>query len=45
MHVKLDYIHLNPIKRGYVDDPIHWRYSSVRDYAGMDGMIPVFMHW
>ena len=42
---KVDYIHLNPVKRGYVDDAVHWRYSSARNYAGMDGMIPVFMHW
>jgi REP element-mobilizing transposase RayT len=25
---KLEYIHQNPVKRGYVDDPTHWRYSS-----------------
>src|SRR5262245_29631872 len=27
---KLEYIHLNPVKRGYVDDATHWRYSSAR---------------
>ena len=27
---KLDYIHFNPVKRGYVDKPEHWRYSSAR---------------
>jgi hypothetical protein len=31
---KLEYIHLNPVKRGYVDEPVHWRYSSARNYAG-----------
>jgi hypothetical protein len=30
---KLDYIHQNPVKRGYVDDPLHWRYFSARNYA------------
>jgi REP element-mobilizing transposase RayT len=30
MDQKLDYIHDNPVKRGYVDDPVHWRYSSAR---------------
>ena len=25
---KLEYVHMNPVKRGYVDDPTHWRYSS-----------------
>ncbi len=33
---KLEYIHNNPVKRGYVGDPTHWRYSSGRDYARMD---------
>ena len=28
MRQKLEYIHNNPVKRGYVDDPTHWRYSS-----------------
>jgi len=30
MRQKLDYIHYNPVKRGYVDQPEHWRYSRVR---------------
>ena len=38
---KLDYIHNNPIKRGYVDDPAHWRYSSYRNYAGQQGLLQV----
>jgi len=42
---KLDYIHNNPVKRGYVDDPIHWRYSSARNYAGFQGLLPVFTEW
>jgi putative transposase len=42
---KLEYIHNNPVARGYVDDPIHWRYSSARDYAGMRGMIQVTTRW
>ncbi len=25
---KFDYIHLNPVKRGLVHEPHHWRYSS-----------------
>ena len=28
MWQKIEYIHNNPVKRGYVDDPLHWRYSS-----------------
>jgi len=30
---KLEYMHNNPVKRGYVDEPVHWRYSSARNYA------------
>jgi REP element-mobilizing transposase RayT len=42
---KLDYIHFNPVKCGYVDEPVHWRYSSARNYAGLEGLMPVFMDW
>jgi REP element-mobilizing transposase RayT len=45
MREKLDYIHGNPVRRGYVDDPTHWRYSSARNYAGQKGLIPVVMDW
>jgi REP element-mobilizing transposase RayT len=42
---KLEYIHNNPVKRGYVDDPTHWRYSSARNYAGIAGLIDVCTAW
>ncbi|MFP7753879.1 REP-associated tyrosine transposase [Thermodesulfobacteriota bacterium B35] len=42
---KLEYIHLNPVKRGYVDRPEHWRWSSARNYAGMEGCIEVVTSW
>ena len=42
---KLEYAHNNPVVRGYVDDPVHWRYSSARNYHGMPGMIDVTTHW
>jgi putative transposase len=42
---KLEYAHNNPVKRGYVDDPIHWRYSSARNYARLPGLIPVCTEW
>ena len=29
---KADYIHMNPVKRGLVDEPEHWRFSSARYY-------------
>jgi len=42
---KLDYIHQNPVKRGYVDLAEHWRYSSARNYAGQEGLIDVRTVW
>ena len=36
---KLDYIHYNPVLRGYVDLPEHWRYSSARNYLYDDHSI------
>ncbi len=42
---KLDYMHYNPVNRGYVDKPIDWRYSSARNYAGMEGLIEVITQW
>lgn len=45
MRQKLEYIHFNPIKRGYVDDPTHWRYSSARNYGGQHGLLEVATSW
>ena len=42
MQEKIHYIHNNPVKRGYVDDGVHWRYSSARDYEGTNGLIEVY---
>ena len=42
---KLEYVHNNPVRRGYVDDPVHWRYSSARDYQGITGLLPVDKDW
>lgn len=38
---KIDYIHQNPVKRGYVDEAAHWRYSSARDYEDLAGLIEI----
>jgi REP element-mobilizing transposase RayT len=38
---RLEYIHYNPVKRGYVDLPEHWRYSSARNYRGEIGLISI----
>ena len=45
MFQKLEYMHNNPVARGYVDDPVHWRYSSARNYAGRPGLIDVVIDW
>jgi putative transposase len=45
MRQKIEYIHNNPVKRGYVDDPVHWRYSSARNYAGQGGLLEVARVW
>ena len=42
---KLEYTHNNPIRRGYVDEAIHWRYSSARNYAGLPGILDVVTDW
>ena len=45
MRQKVEYIHENPVKRGYVDKAEHWRYSSARDYLGSDGLIEICRQW
>ena len=45
MAQKLDYMHNNPVERGYVDVAEHWRYSSARNYLGMPGLIDVKTDW
>ncbi|MDT8325296.1 MAG: transposase [Bacteroidota bacterium] len=38
---KIVYIHNNPVRRGYVDDATHWRYSSARIYRGFPGELDI----
>ncbi len=45
MQQKVGYIHNNPVKRGWVDDPVHWCYSSARNYADMPGLLEVQTDW
>jgi hypothetical protein len=45
MRQKIEYIHNNPLEHGYVDDPLHWRHSSARNYAGQPGLIEVGTDW
>jgi putative transposase len=38
---KLDYMHNNPVKAGFVELPEHWKYSSAIDYSGGRGLIDI----
>lgn len=41
MEQKLAYIHHNPVVSGIVDEPMHYLYSSARDYAGIKGLLDI----
>ncbi len=43
MDEKLDYIHLNPVRAGYVANASDWLYSSAIDYSGGKGLIELDM--
>jgi putative transposase len=45
MRQKLDYTRNNPVRRGWVLEPEHWRRSSARNYAGMPGELEITMPW
>lgn len=45
MWQKIEYMHDNRVERSYVDDPLDWRHSSARNYAGQAGLFPVFTDW
>jgi|AVFP01.1.fsa_nt_gi putative transposase len=38
---KLNYIHQNPVKAGYVDTPEDWFYSSARNYSDLDAPLNI----
>src|SRR5690606_38232273 len=38
---KVDYIHDNPVKAGYVTKPWHWKYSSATNYVNGQGAIEI----
>ena len=41
MDQKLDYIHMNPVRAGIVEEPHHYLYSSARDYVGIPGLVRI----
>lgn len=40
-----DYIHLNPVKHGYVRDPLDWPYSSVHRHLQLGWLSPDWTGW
>jgi putative transposase len=43
---KLRYMHRNPVKRGLVEKPEHWQWSSFRHYAtGEIGIVEIESFW
>jgi len=43
---KLRYIHRNPVKRGLVQNPQDWRWSSFRHYvSGVDSVVEIESQW
>ena len=35
---QVDYIHANPVRRGFVDNPVDWKWSSAKDWlSGVEG--------
>ena len=43
---KLDYMHRNPVKRGLVERPEDWLWSSYRHYAtGQPGTVEIESRW
>ncbi len=38
---KLDYIHNNPVKAGWVAEPHEWLYSSATNYSGKLSLIEI----
>jgi len=43
MYQKIEYIHNNPVRRGYVEESSYWRYSSAQNYEGKEGLVNVDM--
>jgi putative transposase len=44
--VKLRYLHRNPVKRGLVEDPADWKWSSFRHYALREtGPVEIEFEW
>jgi len=38
---KINYIHNNPVKAGFVSKSYHWTYSSTRNYQDMESVLEI----
>jgi hypothetical protein len=45
MWQNVEYIHNNPLQRGFVDEPIPWRWSGTRSYAQHPGLVEIVTDW
>jgi len=45
MRQKMIYMHHNPVRKGYVEKPEDWEYSSARNYSGQEGVLEVIKSW
>jgi len=45
MHQKVEYIHNNPVRSGFVKESSHWPYSSAQNYEGKHGLVHIDMEW
>lgn len=43
MDSKLQYIHENPVRAGWVEEPVHYLYSSARNYTGLSIQLKIEM--
>ena len=41
----LEYFRNKLVARGYVTEPVHWRYSSAHYQVGQPGLIDVITNW
>ena len=41
LYQKIDYIHMNPVEEGLVDEPEDYRFSSARNYAGLQSELEI----
>ena len=42
MDQRLEYLHMNPVVSGFVNEPHHWKYSSAVDYSGGKGLLEIY---